>query len=44
MDFDAKIEEFWTFQPAPAEEEITESQRKEDIFARKKNRKILETM
>jgi hypothetical protein len=43
-DDDAKIDELWTFQPAPAEEEITESQKKEDILARKKSRKILETM
>ena len=41
---DAKIDELWTFQPAPAEEEITESQRNKDILARKKSRKILETM
>ena len=40
---DAKIGELWTFHPAPAEEEITETQRKEDILARKKSRKILET-
>ena len=43
-DDDAKIEELWTFHPVAEEEDITEEQRKEEILAGKKSRKILETM
>ena len=43
-DDDAKIDELWTFHPVAEEEEITEEQRKEDILARKRSSKILETI
>ena len=41
---EAKIDDLWTFHPAAAEEEISEAQKKENILARNKSRKILETM
>ena len=43
-DEDAKIDELWTFNPTPEKEEVTEEQKKEEILARKKSRKILESM
>ena len=43
-DEDDKIDNLWAFNPNPAEEELSEEQKKEYLLAVKKSRKILQTL
>ena len=43
-DEDDKIDNLWAFNPNPAEEEISEEQKKAELLAIKKSRKVLQTM